>query len=52
METKYKVGYYDDKGKRKYDIVSSQEAVIALVASKLSDSVQITIRRISSFTLE
>lgn len=52
METKYKVGYYDDRGKRCYDIVATQEAAIVLAASMLNNSDHITIKRIHMFSLD
>ena len=51
MTDRYKVGYYDESGKRHYDIVATQEEAIALASSTLPSSDHITIKKIKVFSL-
>lgn len=52
MTERYKVGYYDESGKRHYDIVSSQKEAIELASTMLPSSDHITIKKIKVFSLE
>jgi len=52
MEEKYKVGYYDEKGKRHYEFVDTKEDALALVSVMLDTSSHISIKRENRFSLK
>lgn len=52
MKEKYKVGYYDDKGRRHYEYVATKEDALALVAEVIDMSSHVTIKRENRFSLE
>ena len=52
MIERYKVGYYDESGKRRYSIAPTQEEAIALVSTLLPSSGQISVKRITVFSLD
>lgn len=52
MIERYKVGYYDESGKRRYSVAPTQEDVIALISTLLPSSEQISVKRITVFSLD
>ena len=52
MIERYKVGYYDESGKRRYSVTPTQEDVIALISTLLPSSEQISVKRITVFSLD
>lgn len=51
MEEKYKVGYYDEKGNRRYKIVDSKETALQLIESLLDSPGQVSVKKVSEFKL-
>lgn len=51
MEEKYKVGWYDEYGRRHYKLVDKED-VLPLVADKLDASSHISIKKAEVFKLE
>lgn len=51
MEEKYKVGWYDEYGRRQYKLVDKED-VLPLVADKLDTSDHISIKKTEVFKLE
>lgn len=52
MEEKYKVGYYDEKGRRHYKIVDTKKEALELVSEMIDISSHISIKRENVFILE
>ena len=52
MTEKFKVGYYDENGKRIYKIMDTREEAIALASVMLATSDNVTINRVKRFSLD
>lgn len=50
MEEKYRIGWYDENGKRHYQI-ADREDVLSIVADKLDTSNQISIKKTAVFKI-
>ncbi len=51
VEDKYKVGYYDSSGKRRYKVVSSKEEVHELIDDLMNFPGQVSIKLITTVNL-
>lgn len=51
MKEKYKIGWYDECGRRQYKLVDKDD-VLSLVADKLDASSHISIKKAEVFKLE
>lgn len=50
MEERYRIGWYDENGKRHYQI-ADKGAVLSIVADKLDTSDQISIKKTAVFKI-